>query len=100
MEAVIRWEEPPPGRGNPRGSRPPGSKYDRLAVELAANPDRWALIQQGPSRTNADNLAHRIRGGLISCFAPPGYFDACVRTVGDVHCVYARYCGDGEAADV
>lgn len=92
---IIRWEEPPPARGNVSPGRLPGSKYDGVAAELRSNPGRWARIQNARSRNVADALTARIRSGQIQCFGLRGDFDACARTVGGTHRVYARYVGDG-----
>lgn len=94
MLTVLRWEEPPPAKGNHRsGSIPRGSKYDMIAVELIARPNEWAVIHEGWSRSSADNLAIRIRRGEISCFTA-GEFAAVVRTVSYQYRVYARYVGE------
>ena len=94
----IIWEDPPPGRGNHRPGGRTGSQHDKTAVELIANPGRWARIHAYTSRNTASNLASKISRGWISCFAPAGDFDACVRTVNYEHRVYARYLGDGAEA--
>lgn len=96
MTAVIRWEEPPPARGNPRPIGRAGSKYDPVAVELMARPGESAVLYEGRSRGSADTLATRIRRGEISCF-PQGEFEAAVRTVGGQYLTYARYVGGGDA---
>jgi hypothetical protein len=96
--AIIRWEEPPPPRGNLGSGRPPGSKYDRLTVELLARPGRSALIHEGLSRSTADSLVSRINSGQIRCFQPRGDFEACARKVDGTCRVYVRYSGSGPDA--
>lgn len=93
---IIRWEEPPPARGNLRPAVGAGSKYDPIAVELIARPREWAVLYEGWSRGSADTLATRIRRGEISCF-PRGDFEAAVRTVNYQYRTYACYVGGGDA---
>jgi len=96
---IIRWEEPPAPRGNPRPPGRSGSRYDRIAVDLIAAPGRSGVVYEGASHHTANNLAFRIRRGEISSFAPGGDFDACVRIVDDVPTVYARYLGHQEESN-
>lgn len=89
---IIRWEDPPPAKGNPRPVSRGGSKYDPVAAELMTRPGVSAVLYEGWSRGTADTLATRIRRGEISSF-PPGDFEASVRTVNYQYRVYASYVG-------
>ena len=93
---IIRWENPPPPSRVGRAPRSVVSRYAKVAVELIARRGDYAVIRESQSRSTADNVALRIRRAEISCFAPAGDFDAVVRLVGGVHCVYACYLGDGD----
>jgi hypothetical protein len=94
---IIRWQDPPPARGNPSPKSPTRSRYDQVAVQLVANPFRSALLENGPRRNKLDQIAAGIRTGRMRCFAPAGDFDACVRVAGDgTFNLFAWYVGDGE----
>lgn len=95
---IIRWEEPPPARGNVRPAPRTGSRWDKVAVELISRHGRAAVIHECVSRNTANNLAHRVRRGEVSCFAPAGDFGATVRASGAVNCVYAWYIGEEDSA--
>jgi hypothetical protein len=90
--AVIRWEEPPPGRSNGGGKRE--SYLAPLADELRANPGRWALVHIGDSSGQATGMATHIARGQVLAFAPAGDFDAVSRRVDGRHRVYAVYLGE------
>lgn len=95
---IIRWEEPPPHRGNPNPTvHAARSRWESVAVELIVAQGRAAVIHESQSRSTLDNLALRIRRGQIGCFAPAGEFGATVRTYGDMHCLYAWHIGGGNA---
>lgn len=95
---IIRWEEVPPHRGNPNPTiHATRSRWEQVAVELIVNQGRSAVIEEASSRSTLDNLAVRIRRGHYGCFAPAGDFDAAVRTIRGVHCLYAWYIGGGNA---
>jgi hypothetical protein len=95
--AVIRWEEPPPGRPAGRETGNGNSRWNAVAAELRAHPGRWALIREGES---GSGLATHIRQGHIACFTPAGDFDAVSRQARGVNRVYARYVGDPESTGV
>lgn len=93
---IIRWEKPPrPVGGGVRTSRPRPGPWDKVAVDLIANPGVPAVIQEGGSHNVAHQLAARVRRGLAACWAPAGDFDAVTRTVDGVRTVYAWYVGEG-----
>lgn len=95
---IIRWEEPPPARGNARPVNRGVSKYDQVAAELMTRPGKSAVLYDGWSRGSADTLATRIRRGEITSF-PPGDFEAVVRTVNYRCLVYASYVGPEEESN-
>lgn len=96
--SVIRWEEPPAEHGNARPKKP--LKYQAVADELRANPNRWAVVADDLSTGGSGTLAFNIRKGV----RPWGDgFEA--KTVGPLGGrrgtakVYARYVGEsGERA--
>lgn len=94
---VIRWEDPPPGHpSRTRGGRKPAGRYDALAAELRAHPQRWALVGETDSWTAAANACNPIRRASIECFEPRGDFEAVARALRDGTVgIFARYLGDG-----
>lgn len=92
---IIRWEDPPPSRSKP-ADRQRGSRYDRVATALQCKPGRSAVVFVGIPGT-ASSIAAMIRTGRVSCFGPPGDFNACTRAQEDgTYAVYAWYVGGGE----
>lgn len=95
--AVIRWEEPPEKHGNTR-PKPP-SKYQPVVDSLRARPGQWAVIAENRLPGSAGSLAHYIRVGR-GPFGPSGFEAKVIGPAGGASSrVYARYVGDGEAAD-
>lgn len=97
MKGVIRWENPPPSRTGSPGPKPRPSMYVAVAAELRANPQRWALVFEGGSKS-ATSLANQFRRGRTGAFLPVGAFEIASR-MGDGIAggrIYARYVGGDE----
>lgn len=98
MPAVLKWEDPPysrhAGSGAGRGGRPADSMWNGVAEQLRDERGRWALIYQG-ERKPAMAVRTFVTEGRRVCFRPVGDFEACMRSWGGVHFVYARYMGEG-----
>jgi hypothetical protein len=82
---VIAWQNPPrSGRG----------KWNAVAAQLKANPNRWALIETNAATSHV----HAINAGQIIAFQPAGTFQA--RSIGvdrnknRARELYARYIGE------
>ncbi|MGP3685714.1 hypothetical protein ACTVZO_13530 [Streptomyces sp. IBSNAI002] len=66
----------------------------RTARALRERPGDWAHISDHDLKTQAANLAYRIRQGKIRAFRPAGAFEATSRKTGESSgAVWARYVG-------
>lgn len=85
----MEWVPPPP---TPERKAPKGSKWDKVAAELKANPMRWARLGEAMPTS----IVSVIRKGDLRCFKPAGSFEAVSRnhTSRWVADVYARYVGE------
>ena len=89
---TIRWADPPP-HGNTGNMHNRMAKYQAVADELRANPERWAIIAEDLAAGSCGTLASRIRKGT-GPFAPKGAFETrCSAPAGGRGQVYARYIG-------
>ncbi|MFD8023702.1 hypothetical protein ACFV6G_25170 [Streptomyces lavendulae] len=71
----------------------------RTARALRERPGDWAHISDHDQKSQAANLAYRIRQGKLRAFRPAGAFEATSRTTdGTSGAVWARYVGTPEAA--
>lgn len=90
---VIRWQNPPPARNNGvNAGRPPGSEWNEVAAELRSMPNTWGVIYEG-DRKGGGWAKTKVVSGRTLCFRPAGAFEACMRSVGGRHLVFARYVG-------
>jgi hypothetical protein len=92
VNAIIRWETPPPDRR--AGTGIPVFDHEAIAAELRAHPRRWAVVFEG--RYGMGGYATFIRTGRHAAYRPVGHFDAVRRYAAaddDVMIVYARYLG-------
>lgn len=87
---VLRWEDPPHPKGAAQGGGK--SRWEALAVELADESGRWAVVFEG-GRNHASATAATIKYGRRLCFAPTGSFEAVCRTYAGTVTVYARHIG-------
>lgn len=78
----VKWEDPPPKR---QSGRPVGTgKFESIAASLKANPNRWALVQEG------------VKPGCVRNWRRRG-FETGIRTAGTdqngsrIFNIYARY---------
>lgn len=88
MSELI-WEEPPA-----RTSWSVRRDHVAIAAQLKSHPGQWAIIEAG-ERNNINNVAMRIKGGVLPAYRPAGAFEAVTRTKDGEVCVYARYVGGG-----
>lgn len=68
-------------------------RHTEAAIQLKANPNSWARIQEREKRGDAATAAYQIRKGILAAFRPAGYFEAQSKTVDGRFFVYARYVG-------
>jgi len=90
----IQFEEPPARTNRPLKK----TKHEIIADKLRKRTGEWARIGSYVAPSSSNSIAHQIRKGRISAYAPTGSFEAVSRTVEGKHIVWARYIGGGESA--
>lgn len=85
----VEFIGPPPQQKN--------TKHARIAAQLRAHPQVWAVVRRPASISRAASAAQAIKTGSLAAYEPAGSFEAVARTVIEggrtEYRVYARYVG-------